>query len=671
MYLSSIFCENMGPMERVAIKAGFEINGNPKPIVVVGKNGSGKSILLSNIVDALHELGDKAFQDVTEKQAGGGHKYFKLSSARQIKIDKKYLLGYTSFFCDDGKKLEYAYGRGTDCQANMKKAFVDVDFDAPIITLKDDDKTVTNDTEAIKDAFSKSVLCCFPSYRYVIPNWIVPEYARERVSDPYRRIYSNNLNRSLIVDNARNETPLWIEDVLIDSKADLILDVNGLRVTSDVNNTLALGRAKANVETILSAILEQSVELKLGYRNGRESRLAICRKATSSPVTPSFDALSTGQTILIEMFTTILRYADAIDINQSINLENIKGVVVIDEIDSHLHVDLLHDVLPKVMRLFPRVQFVITAHSPMFILGLERFYGRDGFDLYELPTGRRIDAEEYVEFKSALKRMKETRTARQMLEKKVQEATEFIKQSSMATDDIVVLTEGYTDWKHMERAWNKLKDSYLELDGKIHFYHYHPKGKGAGEPEFEMGDASLVEMCHQFAKIKQPQKFVFVSDADNPKKTHDLMELGRAYKSWGNNVFSFQLPDPCVRPGFSEVCIEHYYTDDELKTWVEIDGVKRRLFLSGEFKRNMGQTSDHVYFYQMHLNLKADKPYSIIEDCVNKLDDVADQPVNYALPKNDFATELLKDNPALAHIGVGPFRKIFDILLQIKREPFV
>lgn len=188
MYLSSIFCENMGPLKRIAIKSGFETNGNPKPIVIVGRNGSGKSIVLSNIVDALHELGDQAFQDVTEKEVGGGHKYFKLSSGRQIKIGEEYLLGYTSFLGNDGKKFEYAYCRGKNCCSRLKKAFIDVDFDAPKITVKDDDKVVTNDEDAIKNEFSKSVLCCFPSYRYAIPNWIVAEYAKDKVADPYRRI---------------------------------------------------------------------------------------------------------------------------------------------------------------------------------------------------------------------------------------------------------------------------------------------------------------------------------------------------------------------------------------------------------------------------------------------------------------------------------------------------
>ena len=49
MYLKKIACENMGPILCVDIEPGFDVNGNPKPLVLVGKNGTGKSILISNI----------------------------------------------------------------------------------------------------------------------------------------------------------------------------------------------------------------------------------------------------------------------------------------------------------------------------------------------------------------------------------------------------------------------------------------------------------------------------------------------------------------------------------------------------------------------------------------------------------------------------------------------
>ena len=82
MYVETIFCENMGPIEKAVIKAGFTPEGNPKPIVLVGKNGSGKSIMLSNIVDALHEIGDQAFSNITKK-SHNGHKYLKIASGSQ------------------------------------------------------------------------------------------------------------------------------------------------------------------------------------------------------------------------------------------------------------------------------------------------------------------------------------------------------------------------------------------------------------------------------------------------------------------------------------------------------------------------------------------------------------------------------------------------------------
>ena len=54
MYVDKILCEDMGPIGKVYIAAAFSGEGDPKPIVLVGKNGSGKTVLLSSIVDALH-----------------------------------------------------------------------------------------------------------------------------------------------------------------------------------------------------------------------------------------------------------------------------------------------------------------------------------------------------------------------------------------------------------------------------------------------------------------------------------------------------------------------------------------------------------------------------------------------------------------------------------------
>ena len=52
MYLNRIQLINNGPIQRLDVSLPF--NGDkPRPIVLVGENGTGKSILLSHIVNAL------------------------------------------------------------------------------------------------------------------------------------------------------------------------------------------------------------------------------------------------------------------------------------------------------------------------------------------------------------------------------------------------------------------------------------------------------------------------------------------------------------------------------------------------------------------------------------------------------------------------------------------
>ena len=48
-----------------------------------------------------------------------------------------------------------------------------------------------------------------------------------------------------------------------------------------------------------------------------------------------------------------------------------KGVVVIDEIDLHLHPELEQTVLERFMNTFPNLQFIVSTHSPLVLTGLE------------------------------------------------------------------------------------------------------------------------------------------------------------------------------------------------------------------------------------------------------------------------------------------------------------
>lgn len=74
-------------------------------------------------------------------------------------------------------------------------------------------------------------------------------------------------------------------------------------------------------------------------------------------------------------FTTLsMGYAAVFDIigdlimrMESKHRYDLEGLVLIDEIETHLHVDLQKKIVPILTRLFPNIQFVLTTHSP-FIL---------------------------------------------------------------------------------------------------------------------------------------------------------------------------------------------------------------------------------------------------------------------------------------------------------------
>lgn len=56
---------------------------------------------------------------------------------------------------------------------------------------------------------------------------------------------------------------------------------------------------------------------------------------------------------------------------QNVELRDCTGVALIDEIDLHLHPKWQMEVLPRLSKEFPRIQFVVTSHSPLVVGSLE------------------------------------------------------------------------------------------------------------------------------------------------------------------------------------------------------------------------------------------------------------------------------------------------------------
>ena len=108
--------------------------------------------------------------------------------------------------------------------------------------------------------------------------------------------------------------------------------------------------------------------------------------------------------MVVNICVSILRIFGLHERNTRIS--DISGIVMVDEIELHLHTSYQYQNLPELIKLFPSIQLIVTTHSPFFVLGMEEVFETDGFDIYEFPFGCQISAEDFGEFRSAFQYMK-------------------------------------------------------------------------------------------------------------------------------------------------------------------------------------------------------------------------------------------------------------------------
>ncbi|MEZ0506098.1 AAA family ATPase [Pseudomonas sp. Env-44] len=80
-----------------------------------------------------------------------------------------------------------------------------------------------------------------------------------------------------------------------------------------------------------------------------------------------FQSLSSGYLAIFEIYADLLMHTEYAQIKPS----ELTGIVVIDEIDAHLHVSLQRKILPFFTSSFPAIQFIVTTHSPFVLTSVD------------------------------------------------------------------------------------------------------------------------------------------------------------------------------------------------------------------------------------------------------------------------------------------------------------
>jgi AAA15 family ATPase/GTPase len=78
----------------------------------------------------------------------------------------------------------------------------------------------------------------------------------------------------------------------------------------------------------------------------------------------TFQQLSAGYRAILDIYAELLMRTEYFKVIP----DELTGVVLIDEIDAHLHLSLQRLILPFFTESFPKIQFIVTTHSPFVLM---------------------------------------------------------------------------------------------------------------------------------------------------------------------------------------------------------------------------------------------------------------------------------------------------------------
>lgn len=633
--IDRIIIKNRSPFQN-DIDLSFKDNGIT---VLTSVNGKGKTTLLSYIMDAWVELTRDVYSNTYKDKENS---YYRISSFLFDMDSSKPSMVYIRFKNGD-KHFDYIDIRNK-CTEDNYLSMVPFEDRIPFKAFSDDlnergltkKVSLTAIPSEIKDVFNNNVVAYFPSYRYEVPNYLNEPY-NVKLSFNVKNRFSNELPNPLEVITGMNSLVNWIMDVVIDGelyKQTQVIDGKSIDFTPE--NKIWISLQQILKEALSSKYPDGNVRFAVGKRNKGASRVSIVKSDDSTVLCPTIFNLSTGEMALICIFAEILRQGD--NLFNGVTNKDIQGIVLVDEIDKHLHIKLQKESLPRLLKAFPNVQFVLSSHSPFLNMGLaddcqERSsiidFDNDGIAV--APTNNAVYQEAYDVF---LKERNNYATKLNSLRDEMNRLTRPI-----------VITEGKTDLKHILKAMEK-----LGIERRFDILQPEEQPEGCSSVD------SIINNISKTKIIGQSHKVIAIFDRDVQKYVSLYPD---PYKRLDNNVFAFCIPCPESRKkeGRTNISIEYLYSDDEIHALLPNN---THLFFGNEF------TNDSTRKCISNPSLRLNNKNGAGEDRIvenNGGQAVYDtQYINHLAKKIEFADAIQHNDIEISHESWENFRPIIDII---------
>ena len=281
-------------------------------LMLTGKNGSGKTSLLNAIANHI------------ERIANDRHKYFE-NFERNIEYFEKQLKDNSKNILSIEKDLEYW------------KSQYELFFGEVIVAFKDVDSLIR---------------------KYQDGNFIIAFYEAHRtikkLQEPINPTKPELQDKWGIKQTSTQEFLKFLADLKIQEAL-----ARNEKLEKDANQ---IREWFVNFERLLGEIF-QDKDLQLHF-NYKDYSFKILTKGKEFKFTELSDGFAAVLDIIVDL---ILKMQHK---NQLTRAYEGEGIVLVDEIETHLHLELQKVIMPLLTEIFPNIQFIVTTHSPFVLSSL-------------------------------------------------------------------------------------------------------------------------------------------------------------------------------------------------------------------------------------------------------------------------------------------------------------
>ncbi|MFZ4557824.1 MAG: AAA family ATPase [Pseudanabaena sp.] len=354
MKIKNLHIQNLRGIRDLSI----DIDG-ASPIVFLGENGSGKTTILKGIARFAANL----FLDFTGRTKSS--KSYEILS-RHFKLRPNIDISYG---CEQAStSIEFDFSSVKFQNLRITSSYK-VNSDKPYL-LPTNSKEIKNK----RDSYEKWILSTLKEDSHAS----LPICAYYSVSRSIESVLLDSTevledDSTEVLEEDQNESNYILYPQLLIYKEELVSRQNfprffkWFKVREDLENEHRLNRNNEYRDRQLQSVREAITSIIPEFTNLRIKRSPLDMVVLKNNQELSFDSLSDGEKCFLAMVGDIARRLAIANPDINKNPLNGYGLILIDEIELHLHPEWQRRVIPSLVKTFPNCQFIFTTHSPQVL----------------------------------------------------------------------------------------------------------------------------------------------------------------------------------------------------------------------------------------------------------------------------------------------------------------